>query len=264
MKKTIFYTLFCCALLAAFTACNEETDGQDSPYTEGCGGLKLETDAEIHVPIPVITKSADFSEISKDDFYIVIRDEAGTVKKEFDSYATMVDEGFPLILPIGNYSVIASSYKVGDTKVSNVPYFVDEQSFRIEEKTITNVSLVCRYRSLGVELVLSDQFKEKLENQPHDYDYKVTVSNGEAEYTFTQQNMKPGYFLKGCDELLVTVSVRLGSSNEWYPSRHYRMKNDENDPATSPVPGEYYIIHLDVGETPEEPAVRTCLLTEKD
>lgn len=263
MKKNIFYA-FILPIFAAFTACSEGADRENSPYTDGFGGLNLKNQASTEIVIPVITKSADFSEISAADFYIAIKDANGAVAKEFTSYSAMVDAGFPLILPVGSYTVVASSYKLGDTKVSTVPYFVDEQSFEIEEKTTTNVRLVCKYESLGVELALSEQFKAKLEADPNNYDYKVVVSNGEAEYTFTKENMKPGYFLSGCDELVVAVSVRLGSGNLWYPTRTYRVKNDTGSELTSPCTGEYYVIRLDVGETPEETALKFCLLTEKE
>lgn len=262
MKKNIFYAFFL-PLFAAFAACDGGAD-VEAPYAEGFGGLNLQTRVPTEITIPVVTKSADFSEISVSDFYVAIQDADGTVVKEFAAYSAMVDAGFPLILPVGRYTVVASSYKAGDTKVSSVPYFKDEQSFEVEEKTTTNVRLVCSYQSLGVELALSEQFKAKLEADPHNYDYKVTVSNGTADYTFTKENMKPGYFLSGCEELVAKVAVRLGSGDQWYPPRTYRLKNDTGNEAASPRTGEYYVIRLDAGETPEEPALKSYLLTEKE
>lgn len=262
MKKNIFQALFL-PLFAVFTACGGGTD-VETPYTEGVGGLNLQTQAPTEITIPVVTKAADFSEISASDFYVAIKDASGAVVKEFAAYSAMVDAGFPLILPVGSYTAVASSYKAGDTKVSSVPYFTDEQSFEIEEKTTTNVRLVCTYQSLGVELALSEQFKAKLEADPHNYDYKVVVSNGTTDYAFTKEQMRPGYFLSGCEELVVTVDVRLGSGDLWYPSRTYRVKNDTGNEVTSPRTGEYYVIRLDAGETPEETALKSYLLTEKE
>lgn len=263
MKKNIFYA-FVLPLFAAFTACSEGMDTENTPYAEGFGGLSLKNQASTEIIVPVITKSADFSEVSANNFYIAIKDASGAVSKEFTSYAEMVDAGFPLILPVGSYTVVASSYKAGDAKVSSDPYFKDEQSFRIEEKTTTNVRLVCKYESLGVELALSEQFKAKLEADPNNYDYKVVVSNGETDYTFTKENSKPGYFLSGCEELVVSVTVRLGSGDLWLPTRTYRVKNDTASEVTSPRIGEYYLIRLDVGKTPEETVLQSCLLTEKE
>lgn len=263
MKKHIAYILFL-SLFATFTACSEGTEMEDTPYAEGQGGLNLTTQAPTEITIPVITKAADFSEISANNFYVAIKDANGAVVKEFASYAAMVDAGFPLVLPVGSYTAVASSYKAGDTNVSPTPYFHDEQPFRIEEKTTTNVRLVCTYKSLGVELALSEQFKARLEAEPNNYDYKVVVSNGEAEYTFTKENMQAGYFLSGCEQLTVSVTVRLGSADRWYPARTYRIPDNRESEAASPRIGEYYVIRLDAGETPETTTLKSCLLTEKE
>lgn len=262
MKKTILYTLFL-PFFAAFTACSEGTDLENFLYADGMGGLSLKNSTSTNITIPVITKSADFSDIEVDNFYVGILKADGSVAKEFDTFTGLVDAGLPLILPHGDYSVIASSYKLGDAKVSATPYFVDRQNFTIEEKTTTNVDLKCTFESLGVELALSEQFKAKLEASPNNYSYEVTVSNGVADWTFTPDKMDPGYFIDPCDELVVKVRVRLGSSNQWYPERTYRVKNDRKNPETSPVLGEYYIIRLDAGEQEERISLKTWALTDK-
>lgn len=258
MKKQLLYTIFL-PLFAAFTACSERMDSDNSLYGEGMGGLNLKNSTTTNITIPVITKSADFSSIKVENFYVGIFDEQGSAIKEFDTYTALLDSGQPLILPYGDYSVIASSYKVGDVKVSENPYFVDEQGFIVEEKRTTNVDLTCKYKSLGVELAISDQFKALLENKPNDYGYEVTVSNGVADWKFSIDQMKPGYFVDDCEELVVKVKVRLGSSNDWYPERTYRLKNN----GSSPMLGEYYIIRLDAGEK-EEASLKSIALTEKE
>lgn len=258
MKKQLLYTLFL-PLFAAFTACSEGMDSDNSPYDEGMGGLSLKNITTTNITIPVITKGADFSDINAGDFYVGIFDEQGSAVKEFDTYTALVDSGLPLILPYGNYSVVASSYKVGDVKVSENPYFVDEQGFIIEEKKTTNVDLTCKFKSLGVELALSDQFKALLENRPNDYAYEVTASNGVANWTFSIDQMKPGYFVDACEELVVKVKVRLGS-DLWYPERTYRIKNN----GSSPQLGEYYIIRLDAGAEEEAYSLKSIALTEKE
>lgn len=266
MKKTLLYTLLF-PLFAAFTACSEATDA-DNPfaYPDGMGGLRLENKTSTQITIPVITKSANFDDVEVDDFYLGILNKAdGSVVKEFDTFSSLVnsEDGLPLILPHGEYTAISSSFKKGETKVSDAPYFVDQQDFVIEEKTTTNVELKCTFESLGVELVLSEQFKKKLEEAPDNYGYKVTVSNGVADWEFTPEQKNPGYFLDPCNELIVKVTVRLGSSNQWYPERTYRVKNDRNNPETSPKLGEYYIINLDAGEQEEKISLRTLALTDK-
>ena len=262
MKKTLLYTLFI-SIFAALTSCSEDADLNYSPYADGMGGLSLKNNTSTHITIPVITKSADFSDIEVDNFYVGILHADGSVAKEFETFTELVDAGLPLILPHGEYTAISSSFKKGEKKVSDAPYFVDQQDFVIEEKTTTNVVLKCTFESLGVELVLSEQFKKKLEEAPNNYSYKVTVSNGIADWEFTPEQKNPGYFLDPCNELIVKVTVRLGSSNQWYPERTYRVKNDRNNPETSPKLGEYYIINLDAGEQEEKISLRTLALTDK-
>jgi len=262
MKKTLLYTLLF-PLFAAFTACSEATDA-DNPfaYPDGMGGLRLENKTSTQITIPVITKSANFDDVVVDDFYLGILNKAdGSVIKEFDTFSSLVDseDGLPLLLPHGEYTAISSSFKKGEMKVSDAPYFVDQQDFVIEEKKTTNVTLKCTFESLGVELELSEQFKKKLEEEPNNYGYEVTVSNGVADWDFSIDKMAPGYFLDPCDELVVKVRVRLGSSNQWYPERTYRLKND----GVSPKLGEYYIIRLDAGKEEEVYSLRTVAVTDK-
>lgn len=266
MKKILLYTLFI-PFFAAFTACNETTDA-DNPfaYPDGMGGLHLENNTSTQITIPVITKSANFDDVVVDNFYLGILNKAdGSVVKEFDTFSSLVnsEEGLPLLLPHGEYTAISSSFKKGEKKVSDAPYFVDQQDFVIEEKTTTNVVLKCTFESLGVELVLSEQFKKKLEEEPNNYGYEVTVSNGVADWDFSIDKMEPGYFLDPCDELVVKVRVRLGSSNQWHPERTYRIKNDLNNPETSPKLGEYYIIRLDAGKEEEKVILKSLVVTDK-
>ena len=212
MKKILLYTLLF-PLFTAFTSCGEDAEMNRSSYVDGTGGLSLKNNTPTQITIPVITKSADFTDIEVDNFYVGILDENGAVVKEFDTFTDMKAAGLPLILPCGDYSAIASSYK--------------------------------------------------LEEQPNNYHYEVKVSNGVADWTFSKEKTDVGYFIDACDELVVKVKVRLGD-DKWYPERTYRVKNDDNNPATSPKLGEYYIINLDAGETPEKLSLRTVTLIDQE
>lgn len=244
----IYYFILLC--LVGVMACdrNEETGSRVS-YENGTGGLDLSAAVTGKQTISVITKAADFSEIDVKNFYVAIKNqETGEVVKEFSSFSVMEDAGFPLLLPIGKYSVIASSFNLQNTEVSEMPYFVDEQEFLIEEKMTTGVSLKCVYKSIGVELVLSERFVALLNAQPHNYDYEVEVDCAGISHTFTQGKMAPVYFMKSCEELVVKVRMRLGSSDSWYPTRVYRIKNGDKSPELN----DYYIISLDVEKEPKD------------
>lgn len=260
MNKNKLYTLLF-LILGLLSACGEDRnmDNMLSSYADGMGGLNLKNNTSTHITIPVITKSADFTDIEAANFYVGILDASGKEVKKFDTFTELLEEGQPLVLPYGTYTVISSSFEKGDTKVSKNPYFFDKQEkIVIEEKKTTNVTLNCKFKSIGVELVLSEQFKKKLEEKPNDYEYKIVVSNGIAEWAFTPDKMEPGYFLDACDELVTTVSVRLGS-DKWYPDRIHRIKNN----GMSPQLGEYYIIRLDAGEQEEKVILKTLAVTDK-
>ncbi len=230
--------------LIGLIACNRDEEfGNTFSYQDGVGGLDLSTTIAEKQTISIITRAADFSEINAKDFYVAIKNqETGEVVNEFSSFSSMEDAGFPLLLPVGKYSVIASSFNLQNTEVSEKPYFVDEQDFVVEEKMTTGVALKCIYKSIGVELVLSDRFLALINSQPNNYGYEVEVDCSGASHTFTQEKMAPTYFMKTCEELVVRVRVRLGSSDAWYPMRVYRVKNGDKSPELN----EYYIINLDV------------------
>lgn len=62
----------------------------------------------------------------------------GTYTKHtsFVSYSAMIDSGMPLVLPVGDYQVVVSSYDqaAAEGRVSETPYFEGKQDFVIEEK----------------------------------------------------------------------------------------------------------------------------------
>lgn len=256
MKKNILSILGSFALLC-MVGCSENEANSVPVFPENTGGLNMVAGMSTEQVIPVITRSADFSDVSADDFYIKILNDKGEIAKDFASLTAMRDEGLPVILPTGSYTAFASSFKPDGKDHSNDPYFEVEgggHSFVIEEKRITQVKMKCIYNSLGVELALSEQFQKLLETESENYDYKVKVSNGTASYEFTKDNMKPVYFLKGCEELVVQVVMTI-EGKEW-PERVWRIKNGNDAPKT----GEYYIIRLDVGDQPETLSLRSALM----
>lgn len=89
--------------------------------------------------IPVIVTKGSFG-LEPSAFSIRIDQQGtdGTYMKHtsFVSYSAMIDSGMPLILPVGDYQVVASSYDQAavDGRVSEIPYFEGKQDFVIEEK----------------------------------------------------------------------------------------------------------------------------------
>ena len=174
--------------------------------------------------IPVIVMKGAFG-MDANTFPIRIDQQGadGTYTKHtsFVSYSAMIDSGMPLVLPVGDYQVVASSYDqaAAEGRVSETPYFEGKQDFVIEEKTVTSVpSFTCTFESVGVEVRLSDQFKAKLEAEPLNYSYSVTVYDGEVSWTFDpDKHTKPAYYLDPCENLVLKVTVKLDGLT--YPER---------------------------------------------
>lgn len=250
MKKT--YILLLTVFLFLLVACQKEENSRGNSFGEGSGAFRLEQpsiQSETEIPV-IVTKGAFGLEPSTFSIRIDQQGTDGTYTKHtsFVSYSAMIDSGMPLVLPVGDYQVVASSYDqtAVDGQVSETPYFEGKQDFVIEEKTVTSVpTFTCTFESVGVELRLSDQFKAKLEAEPLNYSYSVTVYDGEASWTFDpDEHTKPAYFLNDCENLVLKVTVKL--DNLTYPERTYYVCNSNTAKVSI---GEYYIITLDAGET---------------
>ena len=248
MKQTLlYYTL--AILSVCFFSCSNDQDTNDS-LPDGMGLVDLNMESSTDIDIPIITKTEDrFADIDVNDFYVEItnRDDQ-TSYKNFDTYREL-RETSPLIIPIGKYNVLASSFPRKDTKVSAQPYFVGNMDFIVENQRTSYVEFKCTFQSIGVELRISDQFKELLQNNPKNYAYEVIVYNDDASWKFLkdgeEENIEPGYFLDPCKKLKIEVRVRLGSSNSWYPTRTYYFDNNEGEGEC--LLGEFYVINLDAG-----------------
>ena len=247
MKKTYILLI---SILTFFSACQKEA-GVDDSFSEGSGAFRLEqpsVQSETEIPV-IVTKGAFGLEPSTFSIRIDQQGADGTYTKHtsFVSYSAMIDSGMPLVLPVGDYQVVASSYDqtAVDGQVSETPYFEGKQDFVIEEKTVTSVpAFTCTFESVGVELRLSDQFKAKLEDEPFNYSYSVPGYAGEASWTFDpDKHTKPPYFLNDCKDLVLKDTVKV--DNLTYPERTYYVCNSNTDKVSM---GQYYIITLDAGE----------------
>lgn len=243
MKSIYYLILFLIAGLIV-TGCSD-IDEKKSDFVAGTGGVNLKvptTDKDVNIPI-VYTKAGDVVfDLQPETFPVSIYEKESDVKvKDFKSFTALIDSGTPVVLPVGGYMVKASSFTPTD-KVSEKPYFEGTTNFDIEEGTVLNTSVLCTFKSLGVELRLSERFEELLADQPENYDYQVVVSNEQATWSFNKENMKPGYFLSDCPQLVVKVVVKMGGQT--YPERTWYFKNGENAPQL----GEYYIVTLNAGK----------------
>lgn len=242
MKSIICAILFGVSA-SVITGCSDIDEG-NSNFPKGTGGLNLrlpETEKEVDIPV-IYTKTGEIAFDLQSETFPISISEGGNVVKKFESFTALIDSGTPVVLPVGRYTVKASSYVPTD-KVSEKPYFEGSSDFEIEESVVSNTSVLCTFKSVGVELRLSKRFEELLSEEPANYDYKVTVSNEQATWSFDKKSMKPGYFTEGSSRLIVKVVVRM--NGQTYPERTWYFKNGEEAPQI----GEYYIITLDAGRS---------------
>lgn len=133
MKKT--YILFLTVILSLLAACQKEENSRSDNFGEGSGALRLEQPAVLSkTEIPVIVMKGAFG-MDANTFPIRIDQQGadGTYTKHtsFVSYSAMIDSGMPLVLPVGDYQVVASSYDqaAAEGRVSGNSLFRRETGF---------------------------------------------------------------------------------------------------------------------------------------
>lgn len=247
-------SVLCSGLLLSSCSKNEEIN-LDIP--EGKGVLNIQPKAKTDIQIPVITTRSSelFDPQDVNTYYVSI---TGKENREYETFKALQDEGLPLQLPVGDYDIISSSFKKENQKTSEKPYFEGKESFKIEEKQVTNVLVNCTFRSIGVVVKPSPEFQKLLDDESTSlaYAFEADVYNGEpdAKLSFFQEHMDgesarkqltPGYFLDApkSGKLTVKVRVRLSNTSGWYPERTYYY--DYNGQKADL--GQYYTIILDAG-----------------
>ncbi|WP_278622984.1 DUF4493 domain-containing protein [Parabacteroides gordonii] len=268
MNKQYILLILSVLPLWLMLACSQENIDNNESQTDipdGMGVIYFNMKAPTDVEIPTfMTRAMHHFDLDPNTFYLAIyEDGASTPYKTFASYNALVDSGLPLQLPVGKYQLLASSFEKKDQKVSKKPYFEGTTPFAVEEKRVSRADVTCKYASMAVELRLSEQFQNLLEDAPLAYAFEMDVYNGDGDtkWSFYQRqkdgedlekSLDTGYFLTGCTredgKLQVKVRVRLDSS-DWYPERVFYLPEE----GTIPKVGEYYVINLDAG--PEAKAV---------
>lgn len=259
MKQNIISLITFCGLV--FSSCSMQ-ENLKPEIPSGMGSLNIQPTAETDIQIPVITTRSSelFPEQDVNTYYLSI---TGETNKEYDQFSDLIDEGLPLELPVGDYSITVSSFKRDGVSISEKPYFLKTESFKIEDKTTTNLSLKCTFESIGVIVKPSEEFQKLLDDESTSlsYAFEADVYNGDSDVKLSfyqwkndgeavNKKLDPGYFLDApkSGKLKVKVRVRLKSTNTWYPERTYYLDNN-GQPADL---GQYYIITIDAGPHVQE------------
>lgn len=224
------------------TSCDSDHDPEPSFSREGVGRLFFQS-VDLNEEIPrIITKGADFSMLDPTQFVVEIYKKNGELYKSFDTFQQLKEEGTPLELPVGYYTVKVFSYEP-EPILRGKPYFSGENSFTIENHEVTQVTIECTYQSLGVEINMTDAFLAAFQQ-----DYKVTVlqDNGESAI-YSKEEPEVIYFTQDCLYLKVIVECTAKNGTEYSP-RVYYLNNVGEDPEfgdDGPHTGEYFILTID-------------------
>lgn len=250
MKRKIkILSSLCMGLLLTalyFSSCSSDHEEEFSFSGPDKGGLRLQMPNIDQTDPVVITKAADFTMLDPELFIIEIyRAGESQYYKRFETFIDMQEEGTPLELPVGDYTVKAFSCDP-DPVMRGVPYFCGEADLRIETHAISQVTVECRYESLGVEIVLTDAFRSFFNDN-----YKITVEqdNG-ASAILTKNSFERIYFTSDCLYLKVTIEC-TPKNGEAYSPRVYYFNREGEDPAfgeDGPFKGEYFIITIDTDQ----------------
>lgn len=251
MKHTK-YILICFLMAMAFASCSNDDATSADTFAKGEGALRMDVPApQAFDEIKVVNTKSGFAIDPNQMMMMFTQQQAdGTYApyKTFDTYSNFILAGSPMVMPVGKYRVVASSFDVSKItdRVSDAPYFEGSRDFPVEEKQITNItSISCSFMSVGVEVKPSDRLLAKITAEPANYSYDITVANGTASWTFdSAAKTAPAYFLDASSELIVKVSIVLDGTA--YPQRTYYVNNS----ATGKVSiGEYYILNIDSDTT---------------
>jgi len=243
MKTKTLY--FCLGLLLAslcFSSCNS---GEEEFVFSGpdVGALKLQMPVIDQSNPIIITRSADFSKLDPANFVIEIYKKGEeSYYKRFETFTDMQEEGTPLELPVGGYLVKA--FSADQLPVfRDIPYLYGEAELQIESHGISQVEVECKYESLGVEIILTDDFFSFFQDS-----YMITVEQDQGtSAVVTQKSPERIYFTNDCQYLKVTVECTT-QQNITYPPRVYYFNQDGEDPnfdGDGPFLGEYFMITVD-------------------
>ena len=170
-------------------SCNENQMHQGIGYLD----LRVSRNTEVDI-VPVVKSGDDVAVISA-----TLTPLSGG-ENIFIEDVNQISE--PIQLPTGDYKIVATSGEDCGTAVFDSPFYYGESQFSVRNMQVTTADVVCTLASVMVTAEFSSAFSTS-------FDYKLTVSNGEAELEFSQTAGtvdKTAYF-HVTDELSWTLDV---------------------------------------------------------
>lgn len=163
-----------CAML--FASCAERDVAQDAA---GYLDLSVTCDQSLQI-VPVTKVEGEAQAIS-----LTVYDSKDNVVAQWDDVAQITE---PVVMQTGRYKAVAAMGEQAGPVAFDSPYYTGSTEFSIRPNVITTADVVCKLSSVKVTAQMSSEITE-------DFEYELTVSNGEGELIFDEQTLgREGYF----------------------------------------------------------------------
>lgn len=196
------------------------------------GYLDLRVSCDASVDIVPVVKSGD---TDSDVICVTLIPQDGAENIVIDDINQVTE---PIKLKTGVYKVVATSGEDKGSAAFDAPFYYGEDQIEVKNMQVATKEVVCRLSSVKVTADFSSAFVAS-------FDYKLTVSNGEAALEFSQQAgsiEKAGYF-HVTDKLSWTLEVTNAKDEKFSLSDSY----------SDVAPRQHYDLYFDIERTEEAP-----------
>lgn len=205
-------------LLLTVVSCNDQQMEQGMGYLD----LRVSRNTDVEV-VPVLKNGADPAVIAA-----VITPLSGGEDIVIDDVNEITE---PLSLPTGDYRIVATSGADLGSAVFDAPFYRGESQFTVRNMQMTTADLVCTLASVKVTAEFSSVFASNFE-------YKLTVSNGEESLEFSEAagTLDKAAYFHVTDELSWNLVVTNAKDETFTLSDSY----------TNVAPRQHYDLYFDI------------------
>lgn len=227
------------ALLSALVSCND----RGLEMEQGTGYLDLRVSRDASVDIVPVAKSG---EAAADVIAVTLIPQAGGESVVIEDINQMTE---PIKLKTGVYKVVATSGEDKGSAAFDAPVYYGEEQIEVRNMQVVTKEVVCTLTGVKVTADFSSAFKAS-------FDYKLTVSNGEASLEFSQEAGtldKEAYF-HVTDKLSWVLDVTnakgekfslTDSYSQVAPRQHYDLYFDIESADDAPFGAAEFVITVD-------------------
>lgn len=227
------------ALLSALVSCND----RGLEMEQGTGYLDLRVSRDASVDIVPVAKSG---EAAADIIAVTLIPQAGGESVVIEDINQMTE---PIKLKTGVYKVVATSGEDKGSAAFDAPVYYGEEQIEVRNMQVVTKEVVCTLTGVKVTVDFSSAFKAS-------FDYKLTVSNGEASLEFSQEAGtldKEAYF-HVTDKLSWVLDVTnakgekfslTDSYSQVAPRQHYDLYFDIESADDAPFGAAEFVITVD-------------------